>query len=317
MATVYTKATGVAVNSADLLTKLSTFMVANGFVLEFSGDNIISSKNLGKKYIFSKASRYYYFAASDLNCPSGDNYNYTDKGVSALGVTISKTLNTTNNWPLNNPQSDVVIAENKPSSNYFFYVKGNNIIIVLRWAANQYSYIFAGDIKNLQAGSEAWVCSGSSLESVSSSSSVTRLPIYPIFNDQVLFGWADGTYMRRYGYPYARLEPNTFNNNSSFPCISASNSNGGILNKTDNTLNGVSVTWDFKIYKSLENNEWLSFARVEDLYLVNFANLIPEQQYVVGSRKYDVFPFLQKETPQDYQAASNSKGFGFAVKTDE
>lgn len=316
MATVYTKATGVAVNSADLLTKLSTFMVANGFVLEFSGDNIISSKNLGKKYIFSKASRYYYFAASDLNCPSGDNSNYTNKGISALGVTISKTLNTTNNWPLNNPQSDVVIAENKPSSNYFFYVKGNNIIIVLRWAANQYSYIFAGDIKNLQAGSEAWVCSGSSLESVSSSSSVTRLRIYPIFNAYVLFGWADGTYIRR-DNTAPRLEPNTFNSNNYFPCIDASNGNGGILNKTDNTLNGVSVTWDFKIYKSLVIGSWFSFARVEDLYLVNFANLIPEQQYVVGSRKYDVFPFLQKETPQNYQPDSNSMGFGFAVKTDE
>lgn len=318
MATVYTKTTGTATNGQDLLTKLSTFLTANGFTLEFSGDNIISTVNLGKKFIFSKSSIYYYFAASDNNNPTGNDNTYISKGVSGFGATIAKTLNTTNNWMLNNPQSDVVMCENKALSNYFFYVNGDNIIIVIKWAANQYSYMYLGPVQNLQAGSEAILATGSSTSALSSGSSVTKMPIYPLFNPTVTFGWFDGVYIRRNAtsIPMILSNVSSSNGNNQVPNLTGNNGNSQMLNKTDNPLNGVSVMWDFKLYKqAVSTLTWFSLARVLNIYLVNFANLVPEQQYIIGSRKYDVFPFLQKETPQNYNV--ESMGMGFAIKTDE
>lgn len=146
----YTKITGTMINAESFINLLRTNIALVGWTEVFYGDNIISSVNLGKKVIFSKSDLYLYIAASDDNDPVTNRETFTTNQISCLKFCLSTTLNTSNNWFLNNVNgtspnlpSGIEIKQDKPFS---FYYNSNNFIIISNFATGLYSSMFVGDI---------------------------------------------------------------------------------------------------------------------------------------------------------------------------
>lgn len=310
--TIYNKTAGVALDENELLTFLKDFLILNGYNLELFSDNITTGLgyNLGKRLHMSKNSVFYNFAASFNNSTVSDDPGYTSRSISEIACNVSLTFNPAIDWFKNNPDNDVSRAEIKPSCNYFFYVNNKNIIIVIKYATNKYTFLslgeadsYSSDIVNYQSGT-------------SDTKLVDRLRTRPLFlqNQTSMFIGSD--------YKNRNINVNHYNSlTDEFPNfnVDRTGSDRGLVNRSDNIFNGTSLLMPFVYYARLTfpvSSRYTPIFTIKNLFAVNFKNMTPEQRLEIGTNKYDVFPFFQKEIPQIYSNDENF-GMGIAIKVSE
>lgn len=316
--TIYNKTAGVALDENELLNFLKDFLILNGYNLELFSDNIITGLgyNLGKRLHMSKNSVFYNFAASFNNSTVSDDPGYTSRSISEIACNVSLTFNPAIDWFKNNPDNDVSRAEIKPSCNYFFYVNNKNIIIVIKYATNKYTFLslggadsYSSDIVNYQSGT-----------SVSPPSLVDRLKTVPLFSRSRTSYFINSTY---YDFNNSRSYLNHYNTlTDEFPnfTVDRTGSDRGLVNRSDNIFNGTSLLMPFVYYARLtspvSSSRYTPIFTIKNIFAVNFKNMTPEQRLEIGTNKYDVFPFFQKESPQIYSNDENF-GMGIAIKVSE
>lgn len=302
MATVYSKLTNTYTDSIDLLTKLSASLVTAGYTQSSFVDNIISGNNLGKKLIMTKSSKYYYFAASDNNCPWGFNSTAVSRSMSSIAGCVSNTLNAANNWFLNGPDSKYINAEIKPGGTYFLYYNDVSFILVIRHAANTYSVLSMGlgvsddnDVKLYQGGS----CS-------TTIGSLSRYETFPF----IYSGTTAGRLVLFSNSTLEDVESNHFGQGSSYS-YGGSNNGYGAYPKSFNVHNGVAALLPIMF----RNSDTLapSFS-IPNLFVISFEKMTPEAIMDLETRSYDVYPFFQKQSPVNYDS-NETYGCGFAIKT--
>jgi hypothetical protein len=307
--TVYTKSTGIATDNVDLITKLRDFLVSNGFTLELYADNIISSVNLGKRLHLSKNSVYYNFACSINNSTVSNTPTWTSAGISELAGNCSLTFNSSLDWYVNNPEPDIAAAEIKTNSTYWFYVNDKNIIIVIKYAANKYTFLSLGEADSLTV--DKIVYQSSSCQRTLSGGQLVKIPLFKTLKT----GFFKGFVYNEESTGDGRV--NHFNENiNGGPTfyINTSNDNG-IVNRSDNVFNGTSILMPIKYYIRSGSLTTPTFT-FKKIFIVNFKNHTAEQNLNLGTNSYDVFPFYQKESPQVY-TNTQSWGMGLAIKIAE
>lgn len=313
--TVYTKATGTSSDYIDLITKLRDFLLANGFLLEFYSDNIITGTNLGKRLHMSKNSVYYNFAISNNNSTTGNSVSYSSNSISELGCNCSLSFNSGISWFSNNPEPDIPRAEYKSSASYWFYVNDKNIIIVLKYAPNKYTMVSLGEANSYTSAKIVYQ-TGTSTTSLTGS----RLTGIPLFKRNKTGYFIDSTYYRESS---GNTHVNHYNDTTSqipFFSVSTNGFDRGFVNRSDNAFNGTSIIMPFIYYTRLDSpistSKYYPTFTIDNLFAINFKNHTAEAEMELGTNKYDVFPFLQKESPQIYSSTENF-GMGIAIKTAE
>lgn len=301
MATNYTKITNTYTNALDLLTKLSANLVTAGYTQSSFVDNIIGGTNLGKKLIMTKGGKYFYLAAADNNLAWSDNSTAVSKGISTLSGCVSNTLNSSNDWYLNGPNSRFVNAETKPGGTYFLYYNDISFIIIIRWAANTYSTIAMGlglsdddDVKLYQGGS-------SDIYTGSSSRLEAKPFIYSSSSSGGLQAFSNTTVEELYS--------NHFNQDTTYS-YSGNNTGTGEYPRSFNIHNGLAGLLPV-CYETIDNVPSFS---IPNIFVIAFDKMTPETTMTLESRSYDVFPFFQKNSPVNYESTENY-GCGFAIKT--
>jgi len=307
--TIYIKNTGIASDNIDLIVKLKDFLIANGFNLELYSDNIIGSVNLGKRLHVSKNSVYYNFASSLNNSSTINNATWTSTGISELAGNCSLTFNSSADWYTNNPEPDIASAEIKVNSTYWFYLNDKNLIIVIKYASNKYTFLSMGEADSLTVDKVVYQ-SGSS-ERIITSGELRKIPLFRRLKTGFFKGITYNKENSGNGYS------NHFNESThGFPSFFVNTSNdNGATNRSDNTFNGTSILMPYKNYIRASSLNTPTFT-FKYLFIVNFKNHTAEQNLTVGTNSYDVFPFYQKESPQNY-SNTQSWGMGLAIKISE
>ncbi len=311
---VYIKSSGIATDNVDLITKLRDFLVSNGFVLELYGDNIINSVNLGKRLHLSKNSVFYNFACVLNNSTAVNQPTWTSAGVSEIAGNCSLTLNTSNTWFSNNPDSSIARAEIKTNCSYWFYLNDKNLIIVIKYAANKYTFLSLGEAESLTV--DKVVLQSSSCNNILTSGELNKVGLFiPLKTGYFI----NSTY---YNENNSRIKVNHFNNNSEIPAfnISTSANDRALVNRSDNIFNGTSILMPIKYYTRITSPVSEAYYqptfKFKNAFMINFKNHTAEQTLEIGTKQYDVFPFYQKESPQLY-SNTQSWGMGLAIKIAE
>lgn len=314
--TIYTKTSGVALDENELLTFLKDFLILNGYNLELFSDNITTDLgyNLGKRLHMSKNSVFYNFASNLNNSTSSNNSNYTSRSISEIACNTSLTFNSSIDWFKNNVNEEISRAEIKENCNYFFYVNDKNIIIVIKYATNKYTFLSIGE-SNSYSSNKIIFQTGTSTTSFLTD----RIKTVPLFSRSRTSYFINSTY---YNFNNSRSSLNHYNTLSNEHAnfnVDITNSNKGLVNRSDNIFNGTSLLMPFVYYARLTfpvSSRYTPIFTIKNIFAVNFKNMTPEQNLEIGTNKYDVFPFFQKESPQIYSNDENF-GMGIAIKVGE
>lgn len=319
----YTKYTRTIVSGQDLLDFISTTAVLNGWTSEFTGDNIISSVNLGKKLILKKDSKYIYLAASDNNNPTDNNTSFITNNICCLKYCVSTSLNTANRW------WDNSIRQGSSTANYIdglqyangavfnIYANADHMIFVSFVGVGLYT---AGLIGNLKPVSHTNVFAAFGCLLTNTGLTGTRLTTCPfldlknglkqtLVNNSLVKTSSDGLVIN-----------NFVHNNGSAPASSytayttsylGDDQRLGVMNSAIN--DEFLITVDVDGSYNTGNGAYQRFFYFDDLSIVNFKNLDPNTTKENGDIDYDVYPFYKKEIPQNYNNLE-SFGLGFAFK---
>lgn len=313
---IYTKITGTILNAEALINLLASNLISYGWTQEFIGDNVISSVNLGKKLIMKKGSIYTYFAASDNNEPTGNDAAFSS--ISCLKFCCSLTLNTTNNWFLNNDRGSypllttgVQISAGAP---YSLYINTDNFILSVGFSSGLYSSMMIGNVNR-----NSFYATGSILGKTLKSGR---------FENKPLFGNSD--------INYTIFKDNVFVNESiQFNTLQTKSTGGsssnyfagysltlfddlGLINRSVSSLYDTSIIFNIKTYRLVNGGtNYSPVFDISDVGLVNFKEMSSTQSENIGVmngiKKYDFIPFLNKEAPHIYTNDENY-GCGFSIR---
>lgn len=319
---IYDKFTGTQTGGANLLTIIQGIVVSYGFTVEFYGDNIISSINLGKKLILKKGSVYYYLAASDNNNPTRTTSSFVNNQISSLKMAQGLTLNTTNNWYQNNLADQSVLqipgCEYKPNMPYTIYINNDNLIIVNNVSVGIYSSMIIGSLKKIGTNDNISICSGSN-QSEASLVSNTRILQAPFLRLEFTLG---SIIKGSVAKTNASFRTNNFDFTNSFNYLSyqtnrSADTQSADMNRGYSTSLGLTYTFDYVLYFQPDAfnypSAWSRFGTCDELRIVNMHECNAGDQINDGGNVYEVWPFLKKEVPHIY-SNDETWGLGFAVK---
>lgn len=316
---IYTKITGTILNAEDLLNVLATNLISYGWTVEFIGDNIISSVNLGKKLIVKKGSIYTYFAASDNNNPTGNTTSFITNNISCLKFCSSLTLNTSNNWYLNNAQGS---GANQPSglqlsagATYKLYINNNNFILTVNFATGLYSTIIIGNTTR-----NCFIAAGSILGVQLQGARLRNIPFLQCSTDRITTIFRNNIYINNANYENNHFKSSNFIYIPAYETYRGTTSsllNSGHINRAYSSLYNISMIYDVKYFELITSTSYNPLFYIENFGLVNFGSLSSTQSenegISIGIKTFDFIPFLNKETPQIYSNNENW-GCGFAVQ---
>lgn len=320
---IYSKFSGTQTGGSNLLTIIQGIVVNFGWTVEFYGDNIIDSINLGKKLIIKKDNIYYYLAASDNNNPTGNNADFVNNNISCLKAAQGLTLNTTNSWFNNNlsntSANSIPGCEYKPSTNYTLYINEDNLILINTFQVGMYSSLIIGRMKKLGQNDNITICFGSN-ESNNGLVSNSRLAQRPFLELKTTLG---SIIKGPTGLAPGNLRQNNFESftgNWNYQYLSYLTSRTSVVNDQLGDMNkgfsselGLTYTFDYVGYYT-DGFNYKRLFTYDELRIVNM-NLIANagDQLPEGDNIYEVWPFFKKEVPQSYEN-NESWGLGFAVK---
>lgn len=314
------KSIGVYINSEELIFNLKTLAENNGFTVELYDDNIIDSVNRGKRLHLSKDGLFYNFSAVENISPvknSSDDSKYINNSISSLSCNISTGFNPLNDWFKNTgasvynlPEQNIRSCELNNNSKYWIYINDKSITIISKFNATNYSMLFAGKLLSLNPLDNCFIVTGSSntYNNFNSIDNIlkNRTPFASNNTSNHSTIILNNVNLDEYG-----LYENHYTGSGDYPIFTINKTTGkGLINRSDNIFNGTSLLFPIEYYKRDSLNGNMSpIASVDNIFIVNMKNHLPENEFNIGLNQYIVFPFNRKYSPHSY----NNDGFGLGI----
>lgn len=318
----YTKYTRTIVSGQDLLDFISTTAVLNGWTSEFTGDNIISSVNLGKKLILKKDSKYIYLAASDNNNPTANTTSFITNNICCLKYCVSTSLNTANRWWDNSIKQDGTAnyidgLQYANGAVFNIYANADHMIFISFVGVGLYTSGLIGNLKPV-SHTNVFAAFGCLLTNTDiTSGRLTTRPFLDIknglkqtlVNNSLVKTTSDGLAINNFVHNEGSA-PNVAYTAYTTSAL-GDTSRLGVMNSAINDEFLITVDVDGSYNTGF--GAYQRFFYFDDLTIVNFKNLDPNTTKENGDISYDVYPFYKKEIPQKYDNLE-CFGLGFAFK---
>lgn len=320
------KSTGVYINSEELIFNLKTLAENNGFTVELYDDNIIDSVNRGKRLHLSKDGLFYNFVSVSDISPiknSSDDAKYISNNISSLSCNISTGFNPLNDWFNNTGASsnntnnlsigNIRSCELNDNSKYWIYINDKSIVIISKFNATNYSMLVTGKLSSFNPLDNCFIVTGSS-NTYNDFNSIDN-----ILENRTPFASVNtanhSTFiLNNVNLDNNRLYENHYTSSGYYPIFTIDKITGkGLINRSDNIFNGTSLLFPIEYYKRDSLNGNMSpIASVDNIFIVNMKNHLPENEFNIGLNQYIVFPFNRKYSPHSYN--NNGFGLGIAIK---
>lgn len=276
--------TGTATGPADLLSKLETFIAANGWT--------VGAATTGKVY---------YNAAVAVYC----GVNWDTSNVYLLGCTG---YNAAAAW---NAQTGAATAVGQALSNdmagpytaYHFFVTANYIHVVVEVSSGKYKHFVIGRLQKTGSytggdyyGAVYWNMTGGTITNYPDSGS--HLYLW----DALGQGSSTGTVFRNGLHAdidgkttnWMRFYGITLSTNYAHGVLRSSGIIDGLFDLGANSYNAITPLWPIPITVDRGSNQTSIAGVVEDMRIVNMQSLAPGQVMTIGSDEWLCFPVIQK-----------------------
>lgn len=304
---MFVKSEGLALDVFDLLSRLKSFLSANGWTINDDAGSALQIQR-GTKRFFS-------LRAFNNTQPDNPAIPFPIAGIALRGATGYDALGGFSGQP-GRPADDNDMMLLPYASKYVFLDDGYSCWLATEVAAGFWQHLCFGRIIS------SWQTSffGGSLKMSNDVNSVlkqTNVPLASASNGTTCFvqneftgGWAKwfnsdaqvGDLATGHGL------------NSSFygfPNYSLNNSDG-ILARARSAFTGITMLVPIQMFGG-QGGKWRYIGNLQNAFIVNFRELFAERTYNVGSKQYYVLPFGKKPEPFNHESTTG-KGLGIALR---